>query len=292
MVYYKKNRHKGATAMIDIYGYNDFRKYVKDCLVDAKKDNPAFTHRFLARKLGLFTSNLIMLVTQGKRNLSPTVRFKLSAVLKHTRKEAQYFEHMVGFLQSKTHDERDMHYAAMLAKKRSIKTAALEKQQYDYYTNWYNPVVRELVTSPDFKGNYKVLGKSVSPSITQEQARRSIELLLDLGLIKKNGKRYVQTDPLVSTGPVVDSIAVANFHRKTARLAAESFDRHTRKERTITSCTITLSEDHFEMLKREIADLRKKALELAEEPVGSNRVYQMNMQLFPVSKNLKKAGSR
>lgn len=277
--------------MIDIYRYNDFRKYLKDCLVDAKKDNPSFSHRFLARKLGLSTSNLIMLVTQGKRNLTPNVRFKLSEVLKHTRKEAQYFEHMVGFLQAKSHDERDMHYTAMLAGKRSIKTAALEKQQYDYCTNWYNPVVRELVSSPDFKGDYKVLGKSVSPTITQEQAKRSVELLLELGLIKKSGKRYVQTDPLVSTGPVVDSIAVANFHRKTAYLAAESFDRHTRKERTITSCTITLSENHFQMLKREIADLRKKALELAEEPVATNRVFQMNMQLFPVSKNIKKAGS-
>jgi uncharacterized protein (TIGR02147 family) len=110
-------------------------------------------------------------------------------------------------------------------------------------------------------------------------------------LLKKRGNRFVQTDPLVSTGPVADSVAVANFHRRTALLAAESFDRHTRQERTITSCTVTLSEGHFQMLKREIADLRKKALELAEEPVSGNRVYQMNVQLFPVSKNIKKAGS-
>jgi uncharacterized protein (TIGR02147 family) len=277
--------------MIDVYEYADFRDYLKDYLADAKKRSPAFSHRFLAQKLGLSTPNLILLVMQGKRNLTPTIRYRLSEVLKHTKKEAQYFEHLVSFSQAKTHDERNMHYASMLELKRNIKTAPLEKQQYEYYSNWYNPVIRELVIGPDFSGDLKSLAKKVSPPITREQARRSIELLLDLGLIKKKGKSYVQTDPLVSTGPVADSVAVANFHRKTALLAAESFDRHTRQERTITSCTITLSEEHFQMLKREIADLRKKALELAEEPLPPNRVYQMNMQLFPVSKNIKKAGS-
>jgi uncharacterized protein (TIGR02147 family) len=198
---------------------------------------------------------------------------------------------MVSFAQAKTHGERDMHYAAMLSLKSTFKTTLLEKQQYEYYTNWYNPVIRELAVSPDFTGDFKVLAKKVSPPISHQKARRSVELLLELGLIKKKGKQYVQADPLVSTGPVVDSVAVTNFHRKTASLAAESFDRHTRQERTITSCTISLSDEHFQILKKEIADLRKKALELAEEPISSNRVYQMNMQLFPVSKNIKKADS-
>jgi uncharacterized protein (TIGR02147 family) len=277
--------------MVSIFEFTDYREYLKAYFEDGKKTEQKFSHRWLSRKLGLSTPNLVLLVMQGKRNLTPTVRYRLSEVLKHTRKEARYFEHMVSFVQAKTHDERNMHYATMLELKSSIKTAPLEKQQYEYYTNWYNPVIRELVVSPDFSGDFKTLARKVSPSITQKQARRSVELLLDLGLIKKTGKRYIQTEPLVSTGPVVNSIAVTNFHRKTALLAAESFDRHVRQERTITSCTVTLSENHFQMLKKEIADLRKKALELAEEPISPNRVYQMNMQLFPVSKSIKKADS-
>jgi len=277
--------------MVNIFEFTDYREYLKAYFEDRKKSEPKFSHRWLSQKLGLSTPNLILLVMQGKRNLTPTVRYRLSEVLKHTRKETRYFEHMVSFIQAKTHDERNTHYALMLELKTNIKTALLERQQYEYYTNWYNPVIRELVVSPDFSGDFKNLAKKVSPSITPERARRSVELLLDLGLIKKNGKRYAQTDQLVSTGPVVDSIAVSTFHRKTALLASESFDRHTRQERTITSCTITLSEEHFQMLKREIADLRKKALELSEEPASENRVYQMNVQLFPVSKNIKKADS-
>jgi uncharacterized protein (TIGR02147 family) len=277
--------------VISIYDYSDFRDYIKDSLAIEKTRNPSFSHRYLAQKIGLSTPNLILLVIQGRRNLTPTIRFKLSAFLRHTKKEALYFERMVSFLQAKTHDERAMQYASMLELKRKIKAAPIERQQYEYYSNWYNPVVRELVCAPDFSGDFKTLAKRLSPPISPEQAQRSVALLLDLGLIKKSGKRYILTDPLVSTGPVVDSIAVVGFHRKTAQLAAESFDRHTRQERTITSCTVSLSEEHFQMLKRESADLRKRALELAVEPDGASRVYQLNIHLFPVSKSAKKEDS-
>jgi uncharacterized protein (TIGR02147 family) len=277
--------------MVKIFEYTDFRDYLKAFLADAKLGNPVFSHRFLAQKLGLSTPNLILLIVKGQRNLTSTVRFKLSDFMKHTRKEALYFEHMVAFAQAKTHEERNAQYASMLNLKRAINVAPLEMQQYEYYSNWYNPIIRELVVAPDFSGDFKTLAKTVSPPITPDQVRRSVELLLELGLIRKNGKRYKQSDPLVSTGPVADSIAVANFHRKTAFLAAESFDRHTRQERTITSCTITLSEEHFKFLKQDMADLRKRALELAEEPITGNKVYQVNMQLFPVSKTIKKADS-
>lgn len=274
--------------MINIYEYTNFRDYLKDYFEEAKKDEPNFSHRYLAQKLDLSTPNLILLIMQGKRNLTKTVRFKLSHFLGHSQKEAQYFETMVSFLQAKTHDEKNMYFARMIEQRSKLTTVKIAEHQYEYYSNWYNPVVRELVTYPDFNDDYKALSKKLSPSITPQQAKRSVELLLKLSLIKNKGEKYVQTDPIISTGPEVNSLAVVNFHRKTAQLAADSFDRYTLKERTITSCTINISEDRFQELKREIADFRKKALALAEDTGTSTRVYQLNLQLFPLSKASKK----
>ena len=92
--------------MVNIYDFTDYREYLKVCFEDRKKTVPKFSHRWLSQRLGLSTPNLILLIIQGKRNLTPTVRFRLSELLKHTRKEAQYFEHMVSFAQAKTHGER------------------------------------------------------------------------------------------------------------------------------------------------------------------------------------------
>ncbi len=270
--------------MPNIFEYTDYREYLKDYFAEAKKKNPNFSHRWLSMKLGLSTPNLIMLVMQGKRNLTQTVGFKLCTVLGLSNSEADYFNSMVLFIQAKTHDEKNIHFLKMIELRRNVKTTKIEEKQYEFYSNWYNPVVRELVTYPDFDDDPKWIAKRLQPSITPQQAQRSIDLLLALGLITKKGKVYNQADPLVSTGPAVNSLAVVNFHRKTACLASESFDRHTKKERTITSCTINISEERFEELKRELADLRKKAMALAQDAGKSTRVYQLNLQLFPVSK--------
>ena len=270
--------------MTNIFEYTNFREYLRDYFKEAKKENSKFTHRYLAQKLELSTSNLIWRIIQGKRNLTKPVMFKLSQFLSHSKKETQYFENMVSFLQAKTHDEKNLYFKRMIELRHNLKIKKIDEQQYEYYSNWYNLVVRELVTYPDFNDDFIALAKKLSPPITLVQAKQSVELLLKQGLIKKNGKRYVQKDPVISTGPEINSLAVVNFHRKMAHLAAESYDRHTKKERTITSCTVNISEDRFQDLKREIADFRRKALMLADDANKSSRVFQLNIQLFPLSK--------
>lgn len=270
--------------MTNIFEYTNFREYLKDYFKEAKKENPKFTHRYLAQKLELSTSNLIWRIIQGKRNLTKSVMFKLSQVLRHSKKEAQYFDNMVSFLQAKTHDEKNLYFKRMIDLRHKLKLKKIDEHQYEYYSNWYNLTIRELVTYPDFDGDFKTLARKLSPPITHIQAKQSVELLLKLGLIKRKRKEYIQSNPVISTGPEVNSLAVVNFHKKMAHLAAESYDRHIKNERTITSCTVNISEDGFKDLKREIADFRRKALTLAGNANKSTRVFQLNIQLFPLSK--------
>ena len=61
----------------------------------------------------------------------------------------------------------------------------LEEFQYDYFTNWYNIAIRELIVYVDTPIDYSMLGRLVSPQITASQARKSVELLLNLGFLKK-----------------------------------------------------------------------------------------------------------
>jgi uncharacterized protein (TIGR02147 family) len=274
--------------MVNIYDYTNFREYLKDCFTEAKKERYNFSHRFLAEQLGLSTPNLILLVMQGKRNLTRNLSFKLSVFLRHTKREAQYFDNMVSFLQSKTHNEKDKYLEAMFEIRRKVNAVRIEEWQYRYYDDWYNPVIRELLTFSDIKGNINKLSRKVSPPIAINQVKKSIKLLLHLGLIKKKGSGYVQNDPIISTGPEVNSHAVVAFHRKTILLAAESFDRHKKEERSITSCTLTITEKEFLELKNRLAIFRKKALTLAQDGSSKTRVYQLNLQLFPLSAAEKK----
>jgi uncharacterized protein (TIGR02147 family) len=270
--------------MRSIFEYTTYQKFLADFFAESKKKDPKFSHRSLAEELGISMPNLVMLVIQGKRKISANLRLQLAKAMKLHKPEALYFENMVGFMQAKTHEEKNEFFMNMLKQRRRLKMKKIEEQQYEYFSNWYNPVVRELVTHPLFKGNYKWLSKKILPRIAPEQAKASVELLLRLGLIVRKGRVYKHKEAFISTGPEVRSIALVNFHRSMAGLALGSYDRNPKSEHNITGCTINLSREHFEGLIREITDFRTKALSLADTAGNSTRVYQLNMQLFPVSK--------
>jgi uncharacterized protein (TIGR02147 family) len=273
--------------MVNIFEFTDFRDYLKAYFEDRKKVDPKFSHRWLAGRLDLSTSNFIMLVMQGKRNLTLGLRLKISEVFKHSRKEAEYFENMVNFIQAKNGKEKDLYFSRMTALRKNVKVDKIKEWQYEYYSNWYNPVVRELVLSHGFDGDPAGLCKLLQPSITPKQAKRSIDLLLKLGMIKKAGTHYQQTATIIATDAEVNSLAVVNFHRAMGNLAVESLDRIQKDERNITSTTIYITADMFDAVRKKIDDFRQELLTLADSVKQGERVYQLNFQLFPVSKNEK-----
>ena len=270
--------------MKTIFEYTSYQKYLADFFAESKKRNPGFSHRYLAARLGITMPNLVLMVMQGKRKMSANLCSRMAKVMGLHRREAFYFENMVGFMQAKTHDEKNNYFLQMLKIRRGLRLKKIEERQYEYYSNWYNPVIRELVTYPEFKGNYKWLAKKLSPPITPEQAKASVDLLVRLGLIVRIRRQYRQHQALISTGPEVNSLAVINFHRSVACLAAGSYDRNPKDEHNITGCTLNLTKEHFNELVTEISEFRKRAMSMADEAQNTSRVYQLNIQLFPVSK--------
>jgi uncharacterized protein (TIGR02147 family) len=270
--------------MVNVFDYTDYREYLKDYFEERKESDPKFSHRWLARQLDLSTSNLLWLIIQGKRNLTSTLCHKLSEVFKLSRKESEYFENTVGFMQAKASREKDLYFSRMALLRKKLKIDRIEERQYEYYTNWYHPVVRELVTNPSFNGGHETLCKMLVPSITPSQAKHSVELLKKLGMIKKQGGRFVQTSPLLTTGPEVNSLAIVNFHRAMGGLAIEALDRVSKNERNITSSTLYITRNVYEQMVKKIEDLRRELLAMADSVKQGERVYQVNFQVFPVSR--------
>lgn len=268
---------------INLYEYTNFREYLKAFYEKSKKEDRDFSHRYLAQKLELSTPNLVLLIMQGKRNLTRRLASKMSHVCRHTKRERLYFDAMVSFLQAKSHEAKIKYFEKMSEIRRKVYATRLDEWQYKYYKNWFNPVVQELVLDPDFTGNEKWIAKRISPSISAINARSSIKLLQKLGYIKKKGKQYDQCEPSHSQSPEVHSLGMVEFHRQTSRLAGESFDRHGDEERFITSGTMVIDEKQFKKLKADLDEIRLNALRMTQKASKNTRVYQLNFQLFPLS---------
>ena len=67
-------------------------------------------------------------------------------------------------------------------------------------------------------------------------------------------------------------------------LASEAIDRFKKEEREIATLSLSISEDMVLRIKSKLKTVRREILEMAELDENSERVYQINMQVFPLSK--------
>jgi uncharacterized protein (TIGR02147 family) len=269
---------------MNLFNYTDFRSFLSDYYALRKKQDPRFSHRFFSMKAGIRSSGFFSDVLKGRRNLTTNLIMKFGEALKLKPVERDYFESLVRFSQAKTLAEKNRYYEKMLSF-RNIKAEVLGKHQYEFYSKWYYSAVRELINFIRFRDDFAGLAKKLNPPVTPSQAKKAVRILEKLGLIRKGAEGvYHQTSAIITTGKEFRSLNVANFQKATMDLAGEAIERHPRENRDISTLTVTLSEKSFQTAREEIEALRKKILSMARAEQKPDRVYQVNFQLFPLSK--------
>jgi uncharacterized protein (TIGR02147 family) len=269
---------------IDVYQYLDYRKLLKDLYLEKKALNSNFSYRYISLKTGIRSSGYFANILSGKSNISLKLVLKLSQLFSLKKPEAEYFELLVLFNQSKTHDEKNHLFDRILKLKKS-KIKTLLPEYYEYFNNWYYVVIREMLDFVPFKGDYESLAQKISPAITTKEAERAIVVLESLGLIQKNAKGiYERVDALVTTGEEVESTAIVNFQKATLDLAKRSFDAFPKSARDISTLTISISQKNLQRIKERIRNVRREILELAKSDPFTDTVYQLEFIAFPVTK--------
>ncbi len=91
------------------------------------------------------------------------------------------------------------------------------------------------------------------------------------------------TDKLITTGEHSRAAAVRNFQEETMRLAIESLKRHPREKRNISTVTVTISEKNLDKVNEMIKGFRESILKYAKDELVADKVYQLNIQFFPLT---------
>jgi uncharacterized protein (TIGR02147 family) len=272
--------------MISVFSYLDYREFLKDFFHEKKSVNPHFSYQVFAAQAGFKSRSYIKLVMDGKKNMADDSIKKLNSALRLPEKSFDYLKDLVAFNQARSLQLRNVYFEKLLSYNKRNAARNLLLQQFDYFTHWYNSTIREIVSQVDFKDDFEKLGTIVKPRISARKAKASVELLLKLGLIRKNGDRYEQVDTLITTGDEVRSLAVQNFHLQNLMLAGDSISTCQSIDRDISCIIIGASEQGFAKIKEEIQLFRKKLLEFSKKDSKSKRIYHVNFQLFPTSEQL------
>lgn len=272
--------------------YSDYHKFLKDLYADKKKRFTFFSNRYFCRKAGVKSPSLLKEVIEGKRNLTEKTIPAFAKGFGLNENDAKFFNLLVRFNQSKSSSVKQQILEQMRGLTRKVKQELIPIDLYAYYSKWYNPVIRELACIIGFKDDFGLLARSVSPPIKKTEARKSIQLLLELGfLIKTVDGRYKQSHPAITTGREVTSVGVRALNRHLSIMGTEAIERFPPNERDISSLTIGISQKSCSLIKEEIREFKNRIIRIVDDDKDSNRVYNLNIQLFPLSeKNSNKNG--
>ncbi len=269
--------------MNTIFEYLDYREFLRDYYEEKKKENPFFSYKLFGRMVDIDQSYLAKVLIK-ERHIALKAIKKFIDYFKFDKKEAEYFETLVHFVKAKADKQSKLYFEKLLSYK-GIKAQVLTEQQYEFYTKWYYSAIRSLLQYYEFTGDYKALAEKLNPAISVKEAKQAIKLLLKLKLIEKdsNGK-YHLVDTAISTGKEWQSLAIHAFQQETIGLARESLDRHPKESRDISTITMNISGKDFEQVKVMIQEFRKSVLRFVNDNASPESVYQMNIQLYPLTK--------
>ncbi len=275
---------KTTTPKLSIFEYKDYRVFLKEWVEQAKATRRTFSHRWFAKKAGFHTSNFLMLVIQGKRNLTEESLKKCALGLELNKQEEEFFRNLVFMNQANTPDEKNVYLQHMLQSKKFRQLRQIEGKQYDYYSTWYHPVVRELVVSQTCQGSAEEIAKRLTPTVTPAQVAKSIALLESLGMIQKGSDgTWQQTDTIISTGPELASVIVHNYHKHLLELSKQQMDEAPSARRDVSSLTLGIRRDRLPEIIAKIRQFRGELLRLVSEDTNPEEVVLLNMQLYPVT---------
>jgi uncharacterized protein (TIGR02147 family) len=274
--------------MPNVFEYTNYRKYLKRYYETKKKKHIGFSYTTFAEKAGFKNKGFFYQVIQGQKNLSKKSILKISHAIGHTSTESEYFENLVFYNQGSDREERNHYLHNLLQiKSRVAKTARAlrtRRDQYEYYTHWYHSAVRAWIDLHPFKDDYALLARSLYPAITAFQAKKSVQLLERLQLVKQddNGYYYLTEKHITTGNEIIDSAAL-NFHYDCTKLAAAAINKLPKTERNVTGMTLGISQQAYEKVCEAAREFRSTVVDIVEGDTVPERVYQLNIHLFPMS---------
>lgn len=272
--------------METLFAYTDYRAYLRDWYEAKKQANKHFSLRMLAERSGFKARDYLMRVMRGEKNLSLDGMEKLSNFFRFSEKQAEYWKALVQFNQAPNTLEKERFWQRLSEIQKYGAHQKLRGDQFEYYACWWHSALRSLLPVTDHGEDWELIARLLDPPITPKQARDSVDLLLRLGLLGRDARgRYTVSQPALSTGDEIASLAVAGFHKSTMELVKRSIDRHPSQSRDISGVTMSISREGFGRIKAELRAFRKKVMAIASEDKGEDMVYQLNLHFIPLTRH-------
>ncbi|MGB0454031.1 MAG: TIGR02147 family protein [Bacteriovoracaceae bacterium] len=255
----------------------NFNEYVRDVFLKTNEKNPLFSLRAFAKKLEIAPSTASEIIS-GKR--SPDL--ELATMILQTLKcpEDTTLELLSGLeLRLKAQELKKKPILKKINK--SYNQNTLEMDHFSVIKDWWHYAIINLIELEHFKNDSLWISSMLG--ITEEQCLEAIERLKRLKILSEvEGKLFFEAKNLASPSGI-PSQSIRSFHKQILEKAITSLEKESLDVRSHTNIMIPANTKAFAIAREEIKNFRRRLGTLLETG-PADRVYNLSIQLFPISK--------
>lgn len=276
---------KDVVESIDVFAYMSVQDFLRTVYEQVKARIPRYSYRTFSSDLGFGETNYLHLICTQKRQLSPRSAQQVVQNLGLHAERRQWFLSLVEHTGARKVEQRTAGIKKAFEIRQKTLNDDLSRDEMEFFSKWYHPVIKELAAKANFVDQPQWIAAHVQPRITPEQAKSSVELLLRLGYLKRdeNGK-IKPTFANIRVPEGVSHLSIHNYHQEMLQLSARCLSEVEASERDINAMTLFLTSEQVAEVKQILRDARAKIIELSETNDARGEIYQLNCQLFPVTR--------
>ena len=269
--------------MKPIIEYQNYREYMRD-FYEERKRSSLFSWREFSKLAGFASPNFMQLVCEGKSRLSKTGVGKVADAMGLAGADRDYFFAMERFGDARSDSMKLQAFNEMQKIAKENRLRVVDAEAFKYFESWVNPVLREL--APIMPGAKPLeLARQCIPVVSAAEVRHSLDFMCHAEFLKKIGEdTYVQTEKVVTGSSEAIPLALRSMNRQMSKFATEAIDEVPPEKRHITGVTFGISEETYQWLVQKLETLRQQVVAMAAKEKEYDKVYRLNLQLFPLTK--------
>ena len=136
------------------------------------------------------------------------------------------------------------------------------------------------------------IARACGNAFSAEEVRNALAFLTRAKFLKKTADNvYEQVNRSLRMSVAAMPVLVREMHKEMAGFAKDAVEKYPVDERNFTGVTMGIDDEDYAEILKELENCRKRIISIASAKKGGNRVYRLNMQLFPLTDKVQKQES-
>ena len=277
--------------------YLEYRCFLKDFYHHRRaataRDVRPYNYAMFSAAADIRSPNYLKLVIDGQRNLSESMAEKFARAMGLNKADATEFVALVLYTQAVEPIERSRYlkHLSQLRVEAKMESGEIDSKRWDSIPSWISWMLLQLLDVRVLKLEPVAVSKLLDGKVSPEVVKRALEGLVEVGMLERDpvSNELKPTKQYYDSPFEMPADMIRKLQTELILLGLDSLFKDSPKEREFGTLTLSLTRDEFEKMKFEVRHLRKRwQREYTDRPHSGKpeRLYQFNVQLFPLSQEI------